>query len=311
MELKIKQRIKLLIILGVEFIAIATILLLIFFAGKQSYTVTFDLNGGTLISGDTEQRVTQGHHATPPTATKEGHYFLMWSGSYREVTHDTVVVAIWEYETSPGIEYNVDEGKNYCTISGCFKDVQGEVYIGAYYDGKKVLGIEENAFKDCTGITAIHLLDGILTIEDGAFAGCTNLTSIELPSTVVSMGNEVFKGCEKLEEIALPASLQSLGDSAFEECYSLASVTLPEGLNSIGADVFKGCDALKEVILPESVETIGANAFTNTELIVYTYVKEEERPDGWAADCFGDGVQVVWNYAEQQENGANDANSQE
>ena len=38
-----KQKIKLGIILGVEFVAIAVILLLIFFAGKKSYTVTFDL----------------------------------------------------------------------------------------------------------------------------------------------------------------------------------------------------------------------------------------------------------------------------
>ena len=45
--MKASQKIKLFIILGVEFIAVAVILLLIFFSGKQSYTVQFDLNGGT------------------------------------------------------------------------------------------------------------------------------------------------------------------------------------------------------------------------------------------------------------------------
>ena len=50
-----KHKIKLGVILGVEFVAITLILLLIFFAGKKSYTVTFDLNGGTLISGELEQ----------------------------------------------------------------------------------------------------------------------------------------------------------------------------------------------------------------------------------------------------------------
>ena len=38
-----KQKTKLIIILAVEFIAISLVLLLIFFAGKKSYTVTFDL----------------------------------------------------------------------------------------------------------------------------------------------------------------------------------------------------------------------------------------------------------------------------
>ena len=114
--MKTRQRVKLFIILGVEFIAIAVMLLLIFFAGKQVHTVTFDLNGGTLLSGDLVQKVTQGHNANPPTVTKEGCFFLKWSGSYREVTRDVVIEAIWEYETSAGIEYNMDENSNYCTI---------------------------------------------------------------------------------------------------------------------------------------------------------------------------------------------------
>ena len=93
--MKIKQRIKLFIVLGIEAIAIAVMLLLIFFAGKQVYTVTFDLDGGVLISGDLVQKVTQGHSATAPTTAKDGHYFLKWSGSYSRVTHDVTVKAIW------------------------------------------------------------------------------------------------------------------------------------------------------------------------------------------------------------------------
>ena len=90
-----REKIKVSILLGAEFIAIAIILLLIFFAGKKSYTVTFDPNGGTLIAGDLEQRVTQGHSANPPQVTKEGHYFLRWSGDYTKVTNDVTLRAIW------------------------------------------------------------------------------------------------------------------------------------------------------------------------------------------------------------------------
>lgn len=305
-KLKVKQRIKLLIILAVEFIAIAIMLLLIFFAGKKVYTVTFDLNGGTLLSGDPVQKVTQGQNANPPTVTKEGCYFLTWSGSYRQVTRDLVIKAVWEYETTEGIEYTTDEEgteSNYCMISGCFYGLTGDVYIGAYHGEKKVLGIKENAFKDCAGITRIHLLDGILTIEDGAFAGCTGLTSIEMPSTVVTMGNDVFKGCESLEEIILPTDLKSMGTGVFEGCSALTSVTLPENLENIGAGAFAGCSALTKVILPESVEEIGSGAFDGAELVIYAYIKEEEKPEGWASDFMGEGVEIIWEYVDPIEDG--------
>lgn len=270
-----KQKVKLIIILGIEFLAIAAMLLLIFFAGKRSYNVTFDLNGGTLISGETVQRVTQGQNANPPQVVKDGCYFLQWSGSYRQVTKDLELKAIWEYETTPGIEYAVSEDSNYCEISGAYKGLTGDVYIGAYHNDKKVLGIRENAFKDCNRITTVYLLDGILDIGDSAFEGCTSMVSIEIPSTVKTLGDNVFKDCKSLE-----------------------SILLPEGLVSIGTGAFDGCVALKEVILPESLQTMGTGVFTVAEMVVYAYIKESEQPESWAADWHTSDVTVVWEYVE-------------
>ena len=257
----LKQKTKLIIILTVEFVAIIAVLALIFFAGKKTHTVTFDLNGGILISGDLEQRVTQGQHATPPSVAKFGHYLRGWSGSYKSVTRDVTVKAIWEYETSPGIEYYFPEHTNYCEISGSFSEIQGEVYIGAYYNDRQVLGIQAGAFKDRTGITAVHLLDGILAIEDEAFSGCENLEVIEIPSTVVRIGENAFKGCTSLKEIILPESLKTIEVGAFEGCTSLEKITFNENLKTIGDRAFAGCVALTEVKLTESVRRIGNAAF--------------------------------------------------
>lgn len=257
----LKQKTKLIIILAVEFVAIIAVLALIFFAGKKVHTVTFDLNGGILISGDLEQRVTQGQHASPPSVAKYGHYLRGWSGSYKSVTRDVTVKAIWEYETSPGIEYSFEDHVNYCEISGSFSEIQGEVYIGAYYNDRQVLGIQAGAFKDRTGITAVHLLDGILAIEDEAFAGCENLEVIEIPSTVVRIGENAFKGCTSLKEIILPESLKTIEVGAFEGCTSLEKITFNENLKTIGDRAFAGCVALTEVKLTESVRRIGNAAF--------------------------------------------------
>lgn len=286
--MKTRQRLKLFIILGVEFIAIAIMLLLIFFAGKQSYMVTFDLNGGTLLSGDPVQRVTQGHNATPPSVAKDGHYFLRWSGSYNKVTHDVTVYAIWEYETSPGIEYNCPDDATYCTISGAFKGLQGELYVGAYHNGLKALGIEDSAFEDCVGITKLHFLDGALTIGNNVFAGCTSLESIELPNTVFSMGNGVFQDCTSLQSIALPRDLRTLGEDAFAGCTALEEVVLPEGLTRIGANAFAGCESLQSIVLPTTLEYIEDGAFAGcTALETVT---------------FSDGVTIVENAGNHKRN---------
>ena len=58
------------------------------------YTVTFDLNGGELVSGETEQRVLQGGNAVPPEAVN-GRRALSWKGDYANVSADTVVTAEW------------------------------------------------------------------------------------------------------------------------------------------------------------------------------------------------------------------------
>ena len=330
-----KQKTKLIIILAIEFVAIITILLLIFFAGKKTHTVTFDLNGGILLSGDVEQRVTQGQSATPPSVAKYGHYLRGWSGSYRSVTRDVTVKAIWEYETSPGIEYYFPEHTNYCEISGSFSEIQGEVYIGAYYNDRQVLGIQAGAFKDRTGITAVHLLDGILAIEDEAFMGCVNLESIEIPSTVVRIGEDAFKNCKNLKEIILPDSLHTIesgafsgceslekivfnnklvtiGERAFSGCAALGEAELPESLRTVGSLAFSDCPALKDVILSRGVEKIGLLAFNTDGMTVRLYISEEEIPDGFINGWYGEGVTLEFGYLppieDETEDGQSDGN---
>ena len=267
-----KRKVKFIIVLAVEFIAVVAIILLIFFAGKKVYTITFDINGGVLISGSLEQHVTQGQSATPPQVTKDGCYFLEWEGKYQRVTRDAVIKAIWEYETTEGIEYNIIENSNYCTIKSCYKDLVGDVYIGAYFGEYKVLGIETGAFKDCTNITNVYLLDGILNIDDSAFEGCNSLESIVIPDTVVRIGDKVFK-----------------------DCTSLTDVTLGKNLKSIGDEVFFGCTNLSEIIIPKSLENMGYCVFANnSDLVINCEI--EEKPFGWNDSWYFGDCDIVWSY---------------
>ncbi len=215
------NKIRIIVIFTALFLSVSTLLLLVFFAGKKSYTVTFDLNGGTLISGSLSQHVTRGQHATPPKTVKEGAYFLAWSESYREITRDIVIEAIWEYETTPGIIYSESENQNYTEIVGSYKYIKGDVYIGAYHNEKKLLGIKAGAFSDRFDITKVYLLEGLLTIEEKAFSGCSSLKEIEIPETVSRIGAEAFLGCESLTELVIPESVTKIGKNAFLGCENL------------------------------------------------------------------------------------------
>ena len=272
-----KHKIKLGIILGVEFVAITVILILIFFAGKKSYHVTFDLNGGTLIAGDLEQVVAQGKNATPPTVAKDGCYLHSWSGSYRQVTRDVVITAVWEWETSIGFDYTSSDDSNYCEITGCFKDLTGDVYVGVYHDNKKVLGIQDEAFMDRDGITYIHMLDGILSIGKSVFRDCDSLIAVELPGTLVKLGDYAFMDCDKLESITLPKKLEAIPVGAFSGCTSLERVVISSGVKSIGSGAFEGCTSLKEIVIPAGVTVIEEGAFKGcTSLEKITFEVDEE-----------------------------------
>lgn len=266
-----KEKAKIIITFGILFAAVLVLLMLIFFAGKKTYVVRFDLDGGTFISGSLEQHVTKGQNATPPVAVKDGAYLLSWSSPTQKITHDVVIKAIWEYQTTNGIIYQTEENWNFAEVAGAYKYLYGDVYLGAYYGEKKILGIQKNAFSNCVGITKVYLLDGLIHIGEEAFSGCTGLTEIEIPETVTHIASGAFRGCESLQTLVLNEGLLEIGAGAFEGCVGLREVILPESLVRIDADAFAGCD----------------------ELIVKTKITEEEKPEGWA-DTWQGSATVAW-----------------
>jgi hypothetical protein len=253
------------------------------------------------------------------------------------VTRNSTVRAVWEYETTVGIEYADSANRNYTEIVGAYKYLQGEVYLGAYHNNKKILGICDRAFSGCEGVTRFYLLDGLISIGDQAFFGCSSLTEIEIPETVVRLGAEAFLGCVSLETLTLNEGLAEIGEGAFKDCSSLTEIEIPATVGRIGADAFSGCESLqtvvlnkgiteidarafsgcvslKSLILPESIEVIGDRAFEGCEgLVVKTPLSEEDAPEGFAVGWDTD-VRVEWDAlieppSETDEDGGTDESS--
>ena len=63
--------------------------------------VTFDGNGGTLISGEEVQKVPEGESATAPTYEREGYTLDGFDVEYDNPTDDITVTAVWSENSTP------------------------------------------------------------------------------------------------------------------------------------------------------------------------------------------------------------------
>lgn len=69
-------------------------LLMLCSCGKKEYVVTFDLNGGQLVQGETKQEIEEGMAAVAPVV-KNGNMTLEWDKDFSNVTEDMQVTAQW------------------------------------------------------------------------------------------------------------------------------------------------------------------------------------------------------------------------
>lgn len=250
-----KSKMKILVVFSVLFFTVLTLLLIIFISGKRTYTVTFDLDGGTLVSGELVQKVVAGENATPPKTTKDGYTLSEWSKSYKAITKSVTIKAVWANEVTDGLIYSESENQNFTELIGVYEHVRGDVYVGATYGGKKILGIGEEAFAGMVNITGVHLSKGIIAIEKNAFSGCTGITEMTVPKTVTYIGEGAFAGCENLETLVLGEGLIEIGAGAFANCTSLREVIIPRSVEKIDDSAFEGCvDIVIKVAEDDSIE---------------------------------------------------------
>ena len=123
------------------------------------------------------------------------------------------------------------------------------------------LGIADQAFITCFGLTSINIPNSVKSIGDHAFWYCSGLTSITIPNSVTSIGDYAFIDCSGLTSATIGNSVTSIGEYAFWRCSSLTSVNIPNSVTSIGESAFRDCSSLTSVTIGNSVTSIGESAF--------------------------------------------------
>lgn len=141
-------------------------------------------------------------------------------------------------------------------VTGCDLDYEGEVIIA-----DDTYGIEANAFRYCSLITAVTVPSNVSRngIGEYAFCECTSLESVVI-SSIYEIPTGCFKGCKNLKNINFNPAI--IGDYAFENCSSLTSLNsnLLNSIQKIGTRAFHHA-GLSSLTIPYNVTSIGDGAF--------------------------------------------------
>ena len=244
----------------------------------NTYTVTFDANGGTnrTLSVSREHGTAVG--ILPSAPGRRYYAFIGWytarnggepADENAIVTSNLTFFAQW---TQQEAELIIQNGVLTKVNPGRFSSV-------VIPDG--VTRIGSDAFSGCSGVTNVTIPDSVTDIDEGAFHGCSGLADmngfvlvrnilhyycgeggdVTIPDGVTGIGKEAFSGCSELTSVTIPDGLSSIGRFAFSGCGGLTSITMPGNVPDVGEGAFGGCDGLRHVTLTRFVPatfTLGA-----------------------------------------------------
>ena len=167
-----------------------------------------------------------------------------------------------------GIYYNITSSTD-LTLAVTFKGSYYSEYSNEYsgivsipesvtYNSKtyRVTSIGDNAFYDCSSLTAITIPVSVTNIGNSAFSGCRSLLSINIPETVVSLENYVFQNCVSLKSLDIHKNVVNIGSGTFSGCSSITSIYIPKSVMSIGNNAFDGCSSLSYVYIDDCDESL-------------------------------------------------------
>ena len=245
-----------------------------------SYTVTFDLDGGTLVEGELEQVITQGYDAVPPNVEKEGYALEDWSESYTGITEDKVLTAIWTLLPTYNVIFDLDGGT---LVEGELeqeithgKNAEPPVvkkdgyYLSAWtvsYNGVSSDIVTKAVWSRPAATSGIQFSDSEFAnycIIVGAYEylqGDIFLPTSYSGKAVLGINDYAFAEFKNITAVYILNGIVSIGTEAFSNCTDLTIAEIPKTITHFGENAFRGCEALEKVIINEGLTYISSGAF--------------------------------------------------
>lgn len=193
----------------------------------------------------------------------------------------------WSHQNADGLYFFIDSQAGTAVLTNREMKDEGTTGGANSYSGNidipetvtfngniyPVVGIQEYAFYNSTGLRTVAIPASITSIGSEAFSGCTGLEAITVDNLnpqyasigglLLSKNQKTLLYCPggKSGECVVPAKVTAIADKAFQNCTQLTSIVLPDAVTSIGQSAFDGCTSLATINIPSSLTTIGDNAF--------------------------------------------------
>lgn len=129
-------------------------------------------------------------------------------------------------------------------------------------------------------ILSVVIEDGATSIGNEAFAECSNLTAVTIPEGITSISSYAFSGCAKLTEFIIHDAVTEIGNYAFAGCSGLTAITIPRFVTQIGEKAFADCTGLTTITTQAvTPPDCGTDCFQNVNKSIPVNVPEESLED--------------------------------
>lgn len=257
----------------------------------KRYTITYELNGGTLKEENPES-VLCGQNLSIHEPEKEHYIFLGWyddnagQGNKYNFTPidretDLMLYAIWQEikisGSSKDFIYEKNTASETITITG-YKGSFGEnvdLVIPAVIEGLPVVAIEGMRNDTAQKLHSLTIPEGIVKLGESALRSLTIEQPVTIPASVEIIGKECFYECNFSElYFAEGSKLKTIGENAFCLARIESVLHLPEGLEELGYQSFYAA-SMAGIILPDSLKRIYSGALIlNSQSIKGIYLPQ-------------------------------------
>jgi uncharacterized repeat protein (TIGR02543 family) len=224
--------------------------------GVESFTITFDVDGGSVI--DPIQLIPGAEIIIPSAPTKQGHTFAGWYLSKDDI--DPYLFTVMP-------EYSFTLYADYATNGLLYELIDGEnEYEVSLGEATELAFIQ---------IPKRHLGFLVTQIKTSGFSVAYELEEIIIPTSVRSIKNYAFSSAQSLKQLNISKNVTFIGTSICTLCYDLLSVIVDsqnENYTSIDGILFsKDLTTLirypqakteTSYLVPSFVETIDSSAFS-------------------------------------------------
>ncbi|MBQ4282766.1 MAG: leucine-rich repeat protein [Lachnospira sp.] len=186
----------------------------------------------------------------------------------------------------------LEEQEDAVTITGLTEKGRSDetIVVPSSIDGKKVVSISREAFRDAENLKSVTIEEGVEQIGENAFFNCKKLESLTIPASVSYIGTNAIKNTKWesdwllksdyiivngiLTEVKvgkssyeIPDGVKTIGSGVFYNNKTVVSVKMPQSVELVGDYAFAGCVLLEEIKLPANLKEIGYSAFNGCELL--------------------------------------------